>query len=82
MQVTGAVDGGAGAVSRRLRRDLARGLLGEHAGALDVGVVRQRHAHAALDEALGLAEQAHVGARHAQRVGHAVERDALASTPP
>ena len=38
---------------------------------------RQRHAHAALDEALGLAEQAQLGAGHAQRLGHAVEDDAL-----
>jgi putative ABC transport system permease protein len=37
---------------------------------------RQRHAHAALGKALGLAEQAQVGAGHAQGFVHAVEHDA------
>jgi hypothetical protein len=49
---------------------------------LDIGIERQRHAHAALDKALGLAEQAQVGVGHAQGLGHAVEHDAWASTPP
>jgi PBP1b-binding outer membrane lipoprotein LpoB len=38
--------------------------LGIHARLLHIGIARQRHAHAALHEALGLAEQAHLGARH------------------
>ena len=38
---------------------------------------RQRHAHAALGEALGFAEQAQVGAGHAQGFVHTVEGDAL-----
>src|SRR5512135_728673 len=41
-----------------------------------VDAARERDAHAALLVGLGLAEQAQVGARDAQRVGHAFVADA------
>nr|GEU28566.1 hypothetical protein [Tanacetum cinerariifolium] len=64
------------------RRHLGGRLLG--AGARGVGVVGrgQRHAHAAAGKRLRLAEQADVGARHAQRIGHAFESDAGRIVPP
>src|SRR5437899_1725985 len=52
------------------RPDLPRRLAGSGAGGVDVGGAGQGDAHAAAFEAFGLAEQAQVRARHAQRLGN------------
>src|SRR5256885_10247664 len=59
------------------RLDLAGGQLGVGARLLHILGTCQGHAHAALDEALWLAEQAQVRARHGQGLVHAVEHQAF-----
>src|SRR5690349_3753180 len=61
---------------RRHRLDSGSRLLGALQRFTDIAARCERHAHAALDEALGLAEQAQVRARHGERLRDAFECDA------
>jgi hypothetical protein len=62
--------------------DARGGFLGQLAGRVGVGRVHQRHAHAALDEALGLAEQADVAAGTCSASATPSKAMPVASTPP
>ena len=70
-------DGRRQSASGRLRLHGFGGCRGTPARLRDIVAAGQRHAHAALDERLRLAEQAQFGALDAQRPLDTVEDDAL-----